>query len=211
MQILIGDKRVGDGCPFYTIAEVGSNFDGSMDRAKKLIDLAKAAGADAVKFQCFLPDKIVSKEGFEGLKAGFQSKWEKPVYEVYKDATFPRDWNRELMEYSKRACITYFSSPYDKEAVDILDAIDVPAFKIGSGDITWLEMLRYIAKKNKPVILGTGASSMEDIKEAVDTIFSTGNKQLILLQCVTNYPSTFESANIRTVPLLRSRKLKDSW
>lgn len=205
MKIEIDGILIGDGYPCYTIAEIGSNFDRDLARAKKLVDLAKEAGANAVKFQCFKADKIVSKEGFQGLKMGFQSRWNKPVYEIYQAAEFPRDWTKELFEYSKEKNITFFSSPYDKEAVDMLDEIGVPAFKIGSGDITWLEMLKYIAGKGKPVILGTGASTMQEIEEAVQAIKSVGNDKLILLQCVTNYPSSFDSANIRAMPLLREK------
>jgi sialic acid synthase SpsE len=205
MKINIDGKDVGDGCPCYCIAEIGSNFDGSMERAKKLIDLAKESGADAVKFQSFKADKIVSEKGFDGLKAGFQANWQKPVVEVYKDAEFPREWTKELMEYSKSKGITFFSSPYDKEAVDILDELGVAVFKIGSGDITWLEMIRYIASKGKPVILGTGASTIEEIEKAVKAIKSTGNNDIILLQCVTNYPASYESANIRAMPILREK------
>jgi N-acetylneuraminate synthase len=205
MKIKIDNKWIGDDCPCYVIAEIGSNFDGSIERAKKLIDLAKEAGADAVKFQCFKTEKIVSKEGFEGLKSGFQSKWDKPVCEVYRNAEFPRDWNKELFEYSKKKGITFFSSPYDKEAVDLLDKIGVPAMKIGSGDITWLEMLDYIARKGRPVILGTGASTLEEVEEAVNAIKATGNDKLILLQCVTNYPSSFDDANIRAMVMLREK------
>jgi sialic acid synthase SpsE len=198
-QIKIGKKIIGDGQPAYIIAEVGSNFDGSKDRAKLLIELAKECGADAVKFQCFRADKIVSAEGFEGLKCGFQANWDKSVYEVYQAAEFPREWHEELFEYAQKAGIDFLSSPYDREAVDILDGLGVAVFKIGSGDITWPEMLRYIAGKGKPVILGTGASNMEEIDKAVLTIREEGNEEIVLLQCVTNYPSSFESANIRAM------------
>ena len=181
MEIEIDGKLVGDGHPCYTIAEIGSNFDGSLERAKKLIDLAKEAGADAVKFQCFKAEKIVSKEGFEGLKIGWQAKWNKPVFKVYQESEFQREWIKELFEHAKKRNITFFSAPYDKEAVDILDKIGVPLFKIGSGDITWLEIIEYIAKKNKPILLSTGASTLKEIEEAVNTIKSTGNNKLILL------------------------------
>lgn len=205
MEIEIDGRLIGDKHPCYTIAEVGSNFDGSLERAKKLIDLAKECGADAVKFQCFKADKIVSKEGFEGLKEGFQANWDKPVYEVYKDAEFPRDWHAELIEYSKEKNITFLSAPYDFAAADELERAGVPAFKIGSGDITWLEFIEYVANKGKPVILSTGASTMEEVEEAVEAVKKTGNNKLILLQCVTNYPSSFENANIRVLKMYREK------
>ena len=153
MNIEIDGKRIGDGCPCYCVAEIGSNFDGSIERGKMLIRLAKECGADAVKFQSFKSDKIISKEGFEKLKIDFQASWDKSVYEVYKNAELPKEWIKVLMEYSKKKGITFFSSPYDKEATDILDKLGVAVFKIGSGDITWIEMLKYIASKGKPVIL----------------------------------------------------------
>ena len=198
-NIKIGKKLVGEGMPTYIIAEIGSNFDQDINRAKKLIDLAKECGADAAKFQCFSADKIVSKEGFEGLKSGFQSKWKKPVYEVYKDAEFPRDWHKELFDYASKKEIDFLSAPYDKEAVDILDDLGLDVFKIGSGDITWHEMLKYIAKKGKPIILGTGASTLSEVDEAVKIIKGEGHNDIVLLQCVTNYPSHFEHANIKAM------------
>jgi len=198
-RIKIGDRWVGDGEPAYVIAEIGSNFDGSMKRANMLIDLAKDCGADAVKFQCFTPDKIISKEGFDKLKLGFQAKWEKSVYEVYKSAEFPREWHDELFNYANKKGLHFLSSPYDQEAVDIIDDLGVPAFKIGSGDITWHDMLRYIAKKEKPIILATGASTIAEVDEAIKAIRSEGNNDIILLQCVTNYPSHFEHSNIRAM------------
>lgn len=195
-RIKIGEQWIGEREPTYIIAEIGSNFDGNTERAKMLIDLVKDCGADAVKFQCFTANKIVSKEGFEGLKMGFQTKWEKPVYEVYKSAEFPREWHDELFHYANKKGLHFLSTPYDKEAVDILDELGVPAFKIGSGDITWHEMLKYIAKKGKPIILSTGASTVAEIDEALKAIRSEGNDEIILLQCVTNYPSHFEYVNI---------------
>jgi len=198
--IMIGNKSIGSEYPMYTIAEIGSNFDGSIERAKKLVDLAvDYCGADAVKFQSFKATDIVSKIGFLGRSDGFQSHWEKPVYEVYKDAEFPREWHQELFNYCKEKGSTFLSAPYDREAVDLLDELGVEAFKVGSGDITWLEMLEYIAHKDKPIILATGASTLSEVDAAVKTIKATGNKKLILLQCVTNYPSTFESANVNAM------------
>ena len=161
--------------------------------------MAKECGADCAKFQCFSAPKIVSKEAFDRLKVGFQSKWKKSVYEVYQGAEFPREWHDELFQYAEKQGIHFMSAPYDYEAVDIVDNLGVPALKIGSGDITWLEILDYIAKKGKPVILGTGSSTISEVEEAVKTIRNAGNNDIILLQCVTNYPSKFESANIRAM------------
>jgi sialic acid synthase SpsE len=202
-KIKIGDRLIGEGEPTYFIAEIGSNFDGNIERAKRLVDLAISVGAEAAKFQSFKAGKIICKEAFRE-KTSFQANWDKSVWEVYQEAEFPREWHLELAEYCNDKGIHFISSPYDKEAVDLLDEIGVPAFKIGSGDITWLEMIKYIAGKGKPVILGTGASTLGEIDEAVKAIYSTGNKDLVLLQCITNYPSPFEQANIRAMVTLKN-------
>ena len=205
MKIKIGNKLVGDGEPVFIIAEIGSNFDNSLERAKKLIDLAKDCGVDAVKFQTFKSDKIVSKEGFEGLKTGFQAGWKEDVITVYKKAEFPREWHKIIFDYAKSKGLICFSAPYDKEAVDLLEELNVEVYKVGSGDINWLDMIKYIAKKNKPILLGTGASTLEEVEEAVNIIKNEGNNQLVLLQCVTNYPSSFENANIRVLNTFKKK------
>lgn len=190
---------MGKGEPAYIIAEIGSNFDGDIQRAFKLIDLAKQCGADAAKFQCFIADKIVSKERFEGSRKGFQAKWTEPVYEVYQHAELPRDWIQQLHDRSKSVGIDFLATPYDRAAVDLLDKMGIPAFKVGSGDITWLEFLEHVARREKPVLLPTGASTLAEVDKAVKAVRSTGNNDIVVLQCVTNYPSSFESANIRAM------------
>jgi len=202
-NIKLGDRVIGDGQPTYIVAEIGSNFDRSLEQAKKLVNLAKDAGADAVKFQSFLADRIVSEDGFKNLKVSFQAKWKKSVYKVYKQAEFPRKWHQEIAEYCRKREIAFFSTPYDKEAVDLLDEIGVPAFKVGSGDINFLSLIEYMAKKGKPMIVGTGASTLGEIEEAVNVIRAAGNEGIILLQCVTNYPSPIDQANIRAMITLR--------
>ena len=199
MEIRLGKKIIGKNHPAFIIAEVGSNFNRSLEKAKELVDLAKKAGADAVKFQSFLAEKIICKEAFEGLNISFQAKWNKSVWEVYKAAEFPREWHQEIYEYCKAKDIIFFSSPYDKEAVDLLETIGCECFKIGSGEISNPDFLKYIAFKGKPIILGCGATNMGEISEAVDAIRSTGNNDLVLLQCITNYPSPVEQANVNAM------------
>ncbi len=146
----------GDQHPTYFIADISANHDGDLERAKMLIHLAKEAGADAAKFQNFQAPKIVSDYGFKAMQGqlSHQAGWKKSVFEVYSDASIPFDWTPILKEECDRAGIDYFSSPYDFDAVDYLDPF-VPAHKIGSGDVDWLEMLLHIARKGKPVILST--------------------------------------------------------
>jgi len=195
-EIIIENKKLGVGCPVFIIAEVGSNFNGNLEKAKELVNLAVEAGADAIKFQSFIAEKIICKEAFEGLQLSFQAEWGKSVWDVYKAAEFPREWHGEISDYCKEKGIIFFSSPYDKEAVDLLDELGCPCFKIGSGEISNIEFLKYVASKHKPIILGCGATNMAEIEEAVNAIRSTGNYDLALLQCITNYPSPIDQANV---------------
>ncbi|MEI7988316.1 MAG: N-acetylneuraminate synthase family protein [Chloroflexota bacterium] len=195
MEIQIADKTIGLNHPTYFIADIAANHDGDLERAKMLIHLAKECGADAAKFQNFRASKIVSKFGFENLggQVSHQSKWKKSVFQVYQEASVPFDWTPFLKEECDKVGIHYFSSPYDFEAVDMLEAY-VPAYKIGSGDIDWVEMLEYIARKGKPVILASGASDLADVQRAVHALWAT-NHQLVLMQCNTNYTASLENFN----------------
>jgi sialic acid synthase SpsE len=202
----IGESVVGEGNPTYFIAEIAANHDGDLERAVALIHLAAAAGADAAKFQHFRAKHIVSKQGFDsGPKVSHQSKWKKSVFEVYDKASVPWEWTERLKSECDGAGIDFFSSPYDLEAVDMLDQY-VPAYKIGSGDITWPEILEQIARKNKPVLLATGASELGDVERAVGTIVAI-NRQLLLMQCNTNYTGSSENlafVNLRVLQTFAS-------
>jgi N-acetylneuraminate synthase len=191
--VRIADRWVGDGHPTYFIADISANHDGDLERAKALIHQAAEAGADAAKFQNFRAPKIVSDVGFRslGVQLSHQSSWKKSVFEVYQAASLPFEWTPILHETCRAAGLDYFSSPYDFEAVDMLDPL-VPAHKIGSGDITWIEICRYIARKGKPVILATGASELSDVERAVRAIVEI-NPHLILMQCNTNYTARLEN------------------
>lgn len=198
--IKIGSRLVGEGHPAFFIAEIGANFDNNLATAKKLALAAKEAGAHVAKFQTFKADKIVSGKGFSQMKLrGIHGSWGRPVEAVFQDVEFPRRWHKELAQYCKKIGIMFSSAAYDFEGVDLLDSLNVPFIKIGSGDITWHEMLEYIARKGRPIILSTGASTLSEIDEAVRVITATGNKNLILLQCITNYPSKIASANINVL------------
>lgn len=204
-EIKIGNKIIGDTHPTYFIAEIGANFDGSIEQAKHLIDAAKEAGADCAKFQTFSTPRIVSEGGFSHMQLkGVHGSWGRTVSEVFKDAEFPVAWHKEIADYCKVVGIDFSTSPYFKEAVDLCVDLDVPFIKIGSGDITWLEMLDYITRKGKPVMLATGDATMSEIDEAVRTIEATGNKDLVLMQCITNYPSKIESANVNVLKTYQS-------
>ena len=195
----IGNRLVGDGAPVYFIADIAANHDGSLQRAKELIHLAAKSGADAAKFQNFQAPTLVSRQGFTALgpQTSHQAKWKKSVYEMYQDASVPWTWTEPLRVECLAAGIDYFSTPYDLAAVDMLDPY-VPAFKIGSGDITWPEILAKVASKNKPVILSSGASDIGEVQRAVRTIQPI-NPSLALLQCNTNY--TYSADNFKHIHL----------
>jgi N-acetylneuraminate synthase len=164
-----------------------------LERAKLLIKLAKESGADAAKFQNFRAPKIVSDYGFKamGEQLSHQATWEKSVFEIYADASIPFEWTPVLKQTCDEVGIDYFSSPYDYEAIDMLDPY-IPAYKAGSGLVTWLEALERMAKFGKPVILSTGASDIGEVQRAVNHILAI-NDQLILLQCNTNYTASLEN------------------
>lgn len=195
----IGERTVGDGHATYFIADIAANHDGSFERAKQLIRLAAEAGADAAKFQHFRAEKIVSDLGFRllGTQRSHQAKWRRSVVEVYREASLPWEWTPELKATCDQAGIEFLSTPYDFEAANMLDPY-VQAFKVGSGDITWIEMLEHIARKKKPVILSTGASSIADVGRAANALVPI-SPQLALLQCNTNY--TGEAHNLEHIHL----------
>ena len=189
----IQDVSVGGMHSTYFIADIAANHDGDLERAKELICLAAEAGADAAKFQHFRAQSIVSDLGFRTLggQQSHQATWKKSVFEVYRNASVSLDWTPALKETCDKAGIAFFTSPYATDLVDHIDPF-VPAYKIGSGDITWIEMVEYIASKGKPVILASGASSLDDVHRAVAAIAAI-NPRLCLMQCNTNYTSSVEN------------------
>ncbi len=193
MEIRIGSHIIAEHRPTYFIADISANHDGDLERAKLLIRLAAESGADAAKFQNFRAPQIVSDYGFKSMggQVSHQATWKKTVFEVYADASIPFEWTPILKDTCDQSGIDYFSSPYDFEAIDMLEPY-VPAYKIGSGDITWTEALVHIARKGKPVILATGASNIGEVQRAVHIILPI-NPQLVLMQCNTNYTASQEN------------------
>ena len=206
MEFKIGNRLIGGDNPTYFIADIAANHDGDLERAKLLIRLAKEAGADAAKFQNFRAAQIVSDYGFKkfGSQLSHQASWKKSVFEVYKGASVSFDWTPILKEECDKVGIDYFSSPYDFGAVDMLEDY-VPAYKIGSGDISWLEALEYMARKGKPVLLATGASHIGEVQNAVHAITAI-NPQLVLMQCNTNYTASLENFDYIHLRVLETYK-----
>lgn len=197
--MLINGTPIGDNFPTYFIADIAANHDGDLERAKTLIKMCADAGANAAKFQHFTAATIVSDHGFRTLSGdqSHQASWKKSVFEVYKDASVSLDWTEALKECCDTAGIAFFTSAYSTALVDYIDPY-VPAYKIGSGDITWTEMVEYVAAKGKPYILASGASTLDDVHRAV-TAGLRINPQLCLMQCNTNYTASLE--NFRHIKL----------
>jgi N-acetylneuraminate synthase len=193
MELKIGERHIGTQHPTYFIADVAANHDGDLQRAIQLIRLAKEAGADAAKFQNFQAARIVSDYGFKHMdgQVSHQATWNRSVFEVYQGASIPLDWTPILKQTCDEAGIDYFTSPYDFDAIDYV-ADYIPAYKIGSGEIDWIESLEYIARKGKPVLLATGAANIGEVQRAVHAILAF-NLQLVLMQCNTNYTASPEN------------------
>jgi N-acetylneuraminate synthase/N,N'-diacetyllegionaminate synthase len=201
MKVKIGNTLIGEEEPCFIIAEAGVNHNGDINLAKKLIAAAKDAGADAVKFQTFKAENVVIKNA---EKAEYQKiAKEESQYEMLKKLELIEEDFRELADYAKEKDILFLSSPFDKESVDLLYELDVPAFKIGSGEITNFPLLKHIAKKGKSIILSTGMATLGEVEEALNVIRSDGVEDIILLHCVSNYPARIEDVNLRAMETLK--------
>ena len=208
MNIKINKKIYNKNSETYFIADIAANHDGSLKRAKKLIRLAAEAGANAAKFQNFKAETIVSDYGFKSLKnkLSHHSKWKKSVYQVYKDAELPLGWTNELKETCNKYNIDYFTAPYDLKMIPYLNKF-VPAWKVGSGDITWHENILSMAKTNKPILIATGASNLDEIDIILKKVLKL-NKQIVLMQCNTNYTASEKNYNYINLNCLKTFKKK---
>jgi N-acetylneuraminate synthase/N,N'-diacetyllegionaminate synthase len=197
-KVKIENKLIGEGEPCFIIAEAGSNHNGSLEQAKKLIDVAAEAKADAVKFQIYKAESLYSKytPEFSYLKG-------QNVYELIKNIETPREWIKELAGYCKDKNINFLASAFDFEAVDLMDKY-VPAFKIASFEITDLELIKYTAEKGKPMIISTGMANLGEIEDAITAIKSVGNEDIILLHCNSLYPTPVEVVNLRAMETMRT-------
>jgi len=200
----IRGKKIGKEHPTYFIADIAANHDGDLQRAKDLIYLAAECGADAAKFQHFRADTIVSDHGFKTLggQQSHQANWNKSVYQVYEAASLNIEWTPVLKETCDKAGITFFTSPYSFELVDRVDPY-VPAYKIGSGDITWLDVIEHISKKRKPVILASGASSSDEVHRAVQCVLEH-HDEICVMQCNTNYTASMENFKFINLNVLKT-------
>lgn len=193
----IGNFNLDDKC--FIIAELSANHNGSKEIALETIKAAKEAGADAIKLQTYTADTItmnVKKDDFKISGTIWDGKY---LYDLYQDAYTPWEWHEELFDFAKSLGLEVFSSPFDFSAVDFLEKLDVPAYKIASFEITDIPLIQYVAKKKKPIILSTGIATKDDIELALKAIQETGNTQVALLKCTSSYPAPIEEANLSMI------------
>ena len=200
-KVKIGDRVVGPGEPCFIIAEAGSNHDGKLEQAKQLIDVAADSGADAVKFQTFQAGKIAARTKDKIVNIDLAGA--KTLYELYEKMELPREWQGELRDYTRGKGIIFLSTPFDEEAVDELEALGVPAFKVASFEMVHLPLLKHIARKGKPVILSTAMANLGEIEEAIEAIRGEGNDRIVLLHCGVGYPLRVEDVNLAAIDTLK--------
>lgn len=200
-EIMIGNRKIGRGSPVYVIAEIGSNHDGRIERAFAMIEVAAYSGADAVKFQSFTADGLVARN-LRTARGGFAPN---PAYGFIKSLSLPEDWHPKLKEAARAAGVDFISAPFDLQRLELLDELNVPAIKIASGDLTYEPLLRAAARTMRPLIVSTGMSTFDEIAQALQTIREEGNEKVVLLHCVTSYPTKAEDENILAVAELEKR------
>lgn len=202
----IGKKHIGDNNPCFIIAELSANHGGDINTAKETIKAAKRAGADAIKLQTFTADTITLNCNNDDFKITQGTLWDGSyLHELYQEAALPWEWHEELFDFAAKEDIICFSSPFDRTAVDLLESLNVPAYKIASFEITDIPLIEYVASKGKPIILSTGIAMIEDIELALDACRKMGNNDIALLKCTSSYPAPIEEANMAMIKDFRNR------
>jgi len=204
-RIVIAGREISQNQPPYIITELSANHNGKLETALKIIEEAAKAGADAVKLQTYRPDTITLDSDADDfkIKGGL---WDgRTLYELYEEAHTPWEWHKPLFEHAKKIGIPIFSSPFDTTAVDLLEDLNAPAYKIASFEAVDLSLIRYVAATGKPMIISTGMADAEEIQEAITAASESGCKQLAILHCVSGYPAPAEDYNLRTIPDMMDR------
>ena len=201
----IGKYQIGEKSPVFIIAELSANHNGSIETAKETIRAAKRTGADAIKLQTYTADTMtIDCDNDDFIING--TIWEgRKLYELYQEAYTPWEWHEELFQCAKEEGLICFSTPFDKSAVDFLENLNAPAYKIASFEITDIPLIEYVASKGKPIILSTGIATLEDIELALDACHRLGNHNIALLKCTSSYPAPIEEANMAMIPDFKER------
>jgi len=204
-EIVIDGRKIGADYPPYVIAELSANHNGKLQKALDTITKAKDCGADAIKLQTYTADTMTINSNHEdfciqgGLWDGYK------LYDLYKEAETPFEWHKAMFDHARKIDITCFSTPFDETAVDLLEDLNVPAYKVASFEATDLPLIEYIASTRKPLIMSTGMANFEEIEEMVETARGAGCKDLILLHCISSYPAPIDQSNLLTIPDMRKR------
>lgn len=206
MYIQISHRKIGKNQSIFIIAEMSANHLQKFDNAVKIIKAAKEAGADAIKLQTYVPDTMTIDCDNEYFQIKQGTLWDgQTLYQLYKRAYTPWEWQPKLKEIAENEGLICFSSVFDKTAVDFLEKINVPAYKIASFEITDIPLIEYVSSKGKPVIISTGVATLSDIKEAINACKRMGNKKIVLLKCTSSYPTPYEEINLKTIPDMAKR------
>ena len=203
--LILNQRKIDHFSLPYIIAELSANHNGNLEKALRLIELAKQAGADAVKLQTYTPDTITLNSQTEDFIV-HGGLWDgRTLYDLYQEAHTPWEWHRPLFEHAKKLGITIFSSPFDNTAIDLLEDLNAPAYKIASFEAVDLPLIKYAASTGKPLIISTGMADAEEIQEAIDAAYSAGCKELAILHCVSGYPAPASDYNLATIQDMQTR------
>jgi N-acetylneuraminate synthase len=201
--VQIGNRHIGPGNPVYIVAELSANHNQSFERAVQIVRAAKEGGADAIKLQTYTPDTITLCSDRETFRIQGGTLWDgRTLHDLYADASTPWEWHPKLQKVATEAGLDFFSSPFDSSAVDFLETLNVPAYKIASPEIVDLPLIEKAARTGKPLIISTGMASREEIQEALETACRHGAREIALLKCTSAYPAPAEEMNLRTIPEL---------